>query len=464
MVIQYIGLKEINGPLIVIDKAKDVSFDEIAEIRLDDGTIRNGRVVEVSGDKVVLQVFEGTKGISLTNTRTRMMGKPMEMPLSKEILGRVFNGSGKPIDGLGEIYCEKSMDINGKPLNPVSRTYPRNYIRTGISSIDCLATLIRGQKLPIFSGSGLSHDKLAVQIVRQAEIAEEKGEEFAVVFAAMGVKNDVADYFRRSFEESGVLSRVAMFLNLSNDPIIERILTPRCALTAAEYLAYEKNMHILVILTDMTSYAEALREFSSSKGEIPGRKGYPGYLYSDFASLYERAGVIEGSTGSVTQIPILTMPNDDITHPVPDLTGYITEGQIVLDRNLDQKGVYPPISVLPSLSRLMKDGIGEGYTRADHTVVSNQLFASYARVQDARALASVIGEDELSETDKSYMRFGTMFEKYFISQGIYENRTIEQTLDLGWELLSLLPISELDRVNEELLKEKYNPENAKKFK
>ena len=344
------------------------------------------------------------------------------------------------------------------------RAYPRNYIRTGISSIDCLATLIRGQKLPIFSGSGLSHDKLAVQIVRQAEIAEEKGEEFAVVFAAMGVKNDVADYFRRSFEESGVLSRVAMFLNLSNDPIIERILTPRCALTAAEYLAYEKNMHILVILTDMTSYAEALREFSSSKGEIPGRKGYPGYLYSDFASLYERAGVIEGSTGSVTQIPILTMPNDDITHPVPDLTGYITEGQIVLDRNLDQKGVYPPISVLPSLSRLMKDGIGEGYTRADHTVVSNQLFASYARVQDARALASVIGEDELSETDKSYMRFGTMFEKYFITQGIYENRTIDQTLDLGWELLSLLPISELDRVNEELLKEKYNPENAKKFK
>ena len=464
MGLQYIGLKEINGPLVVLDKVKDVGFDEITEILLDDGTVRNGRVVEVSGERVVLQVFEGTKGLSLTNTRTKMTGHPMEMPLSKEILGRVFNGSGKPIDGLGEIYAEKSMDINGKPLNPVSRTYPRNYIRTGVSSIDCLATLIRGQKLPIFSGSGLSHDKLAVQIVRQAEIADKKGQDFAVVFAAMGVKNDVADYFRRSFEESGVLSRVAMFLNLSNDPIIERILTPRCALTAAEYLAYEKNMHILVILTDMTSYAEALREFSSSKGEIPGRKGYPGYLYSDFASLYERAGVVEGSTGSVTQIPILTMPNHDITHPVPDLTGYITEGQIVLDANLDKTGIYPPIAVLPSLSRLMKDGIGEGYTRADHTVVSNQLFASYARVQDARALASVIGEDELSDIDKSYMKFGIMFEKYFICQGFDENRSIDETLDLGWDLLSLLPVSELDRVSDELLKEKYKPENAEKFK
>lgn len=464
MGLQYVGLKEINGPLVVLDKVKDASFDEITEIHLEDGTVRNGRVVEVAGDKVVLQVFEGTKGLSLTNTRTKMTGHPMEMPLSTEILGRVFSGSGTPIDGLGDIYAEKYMDINSKPLNPVSRTYPRNYIRTGISSIDCLITLIRGQKLPIFSGSGLSHDKLAVQIVRQAEIADKKGQDFAVVFAAMGVKNDVADYFKRSFEESGVLSRVAMFLNLSNDPIIERILTPRCALTAAEYLAYEKNMHILVILTDMTSYAEALREFSSSKGEIPGRKGYPGYLYSDLASLYERAGVIEGSSGSVTQIPILTMPNDDITHPVPDLTGYITEGQIVLDRNLDQTGVYPPISVLPSLSRLMKDGIGEGYTREDHAVVSNQLFASYARVQDARALASVIGEDELSEIDKAYMNFGVMFEKFFITQGFNENRSIEQTLDLGWDLLSLLPISELDRVDEKILAVKYHPENTEKFK
>ena len=463
MGLQYVGLNEINGPLVVLDKVKDVSYDEIAQIRLDDGTTRLGRVVEISGERAVLQVFEGTKGLSLKNTNTQFMGKPMEMPLSTEILGRIFNGAGKPIDGLGDIYPEKSADVNGKPLNPVSRTYPRNYIRTGISSIDCLMTLIRGQKLPIFSGSGLSHNKLAVQIVRQAQIAEDNGQGFAVVFAAMGVKNDVADYFKKNFEETGVLQKVVMFLNLSNDPIIERILTPRCALTVAEYLAYEKNMHILVILTDMTSYAEALREFSSSKGEIPGRKGYPGYLYSDLASLYERAGVVEGSTGSVTQIPILTMPNDDITHPVPDLTGYITEGQIVLDRHLDQIGIYPSIAVLPSLSRLMKDGIGEGYTREDHSSVSNQLFASYARVQDARALASVIGEEELSSIDKSYIVFGAMFEKHFINQGFNENRTIEETLDLGWDLLSMLPIAELDRVDDEHLKAFYDPEKGKRF-
>ncbi len=463
MSLQYIGLSEINGPLVVLDNVEGVSYDEVTEIRLDDGTKRIGRVVEISGKKAVLQVFEGTNGLSLKNTKTRFMGKPMEMPLSPEILGRIFNGAGRPVDGLGEIFAEKTADINGKPLNPVSRAYPRNYIHTGISSIDALMTLIRGQKLPIFSGSGLSHNKLAVQIVRQAKIAENSGQDFAVVFAAMGVKNDVADYFRRSFEESGVLQKVVMFLNLSNDPIIERILTPRCALTAAEYLAFEKNMHILVILTDMTSYAEAVREFSSSKGEIPGRKGFPGYLYSDLASLYERAGIIKGSEGSVTQIPILTMPNDDITHPVPDLTGYITEGQIVLDRGLDQTGVYPPISVLPSLSRLMKDGIGEGYTRSDHADVSNQLFACYAKVMDARALASVIGEDELSDLDKSYMNFGKMFEKYFITQRPDENRSIDETLDLGWKLLSLLPKSALDRVNEKLLEEKYDPHAAEMF-
>lgn len=463
MSIQYVGLSEINGPLVVMDNVKNVSYDEIAQIKLDDGTSRLARVVEISEDRAVLQVFEGTKGISLKNVQTKFEGKPMEMPLSTEILGRVFNGAGKPIDGLGNIYCEKSADVNGKPLNPVSRTYPRNYIRTGVSSIDALMTLIRGQKLPIFSGSGMSHNKLAVQIVRQAQIAEDSGQGFGVVFGAMGVKNDVADYFKRSFEETGVLSKVAMFLNLSNDPIVERILTPRCALTAAEYLAFEKNMHILVILTDMTSYAEALREFSSSKGEIPGRKGYPGYLYSDLASLYERAGVAEGSSGSVTQIPILTMPNDDITHPVPDLTGYITEGQIVLDRHLDQTGVYPSISVLPSLSRLMKDGIGKGYTREDHSIISNQLFASYAKVQDARALASVIGEDELSQIDKSYMNFGVKFEKHFVSQGFNENRTIDQTLDLGWNLLCILPQSELDRVDAEYLKEHYDPQKAKQF-
>jgi len=463
MNLQYVGLSEINGPLVVLDGVEGASYDEVVEIRLADGSQRIGRVVEISGEKAILQVFEGTNGLSLKNTRTRFMGRPMEMPLSPELLGRVFNGAGRPIDGLGEIYSEKSADINGKPLNPVSRSYPRNYIHTGISSIDALMTLIRGQKLPIFSGSGLSHNKLAVQIVRQAEIAEESGQDFAVVFAAMGVKNDVADYFRRSFEESGVLQRVAMFLNLSNDPIIERILTPRCALTAAEYLAFEKNMHILVILTDMTSYAEAVREFSSSKGEIPGRKGFPGYLYSDLASLYERAGVIKGSEGSVTQIPILTMPNDDITHPVPDLTGYITEGQIVLDRGLDQSGVYPPISVLPSLSRLMKDGIGEGYTRSDHSDVSNQLFACYAKVMDARALASVIGEDELSDLDKAYIEFGKKFEKYFVTQRPDENRSIDETLDLGWKLLSLLPKSALDRVNERLLDEKYDPNAADLF-
>ena len=460
MSIQYIGLSEINGPLVALDHVKGVGYDEIANIRLSDGTERVGRIVEISGEKAILQVFEGTKGLSLTNTKTRFTGKPMELALSEEMLGRVFSGSGKPIDGLGDIYPEKFADINGKPLNPVSRTYPRNYIRTGISSIDCLMTLIRGQKLPIFSGSGLSHNKLAVQIVRQAKIADENGQDFAVVFGAMGVKNDVADYFKKSFAESGVQQKVVMFMNLSNDPIIERILTPRCALTAAEYLAFEKNMHILVILTDITSYCEALREFSSSKGEIPGRKGYPGYLYSDLASLYERAGIAEGSTGSVTQIPILTMPNDDITHPIPDLTGYITEGQIVLDRSLDQTGIYPSISILPSLSRLMKDGIGEGYTRFDHSSVANQLFAAYAKVQDARALASVIGEEELSEVDRQYMKFGVQFEKYFITQGFNEDRSIEETLDLGWALLSLLPVSELDRIDEDMLNKYYDAEKA----
>ena len=460
MSIQYIGLSEINGPLVALDHVKGVGYDEIANIRLSDGTERVGRIVEISGEKAILQVFEGTKGLSLTNTKTSFTGKPMELALSEEMMGRVFSGSGKPIDGLGDIYPEKFADINGKPLNPVSRTYPRNYIRTGISSIDCLMTLIRGQKLPIFSGSGLSHNKLAVQIVRQAKIADENGQDFAVVFGAMGVKNDVADYFKKSFAESGVQQKVVMFMNLSNDPIIERILTPRCALTAAEYLAFEKNMHILVILTDITSYGEALREFSSSKGEIPGRTGYPGYLYSDLASLYERAGIAEGSTGSVTQIPILTMPNDDITHPIPDLTGYITEGQIVLDRSLDQTGIYPSISILPSLSRLMKDGIGEGYTRFDHSSVANQLFAAYAKVQDARALASVIGEEELSEVDRQYMKFGVQFEKYFITQGFNEDRSIEETLDLGWALLSLLPVSELDRIDEDMLNKYYDAEKA----
>lgn len=457
MILDYIGVKEINGPLIVLDDIENASYEEIVDIRLDDGTMRQGRIVQIDGKRIVVQVFEGTRGISLTNTRTRLMGHPMEMPLSPEILGRVFDGSGRPIDGLGDIFPVKKANVNGTSINPVSRLYPKNYINTGISTIDTLMTLIRGQKLPIFSGSGMKHNELAVQIARQAKISDEENGNFAIVFAAMGVKNDVADYFRRSFEESGILQKVVMFLNLADDPIIERILTPRCALTVAEYLAFELGMHILVIMTDMTSYAEALREFSSSKGEIPGRKGFPGYLYSDLASLYERAGMIRGKPGSVTQLPILTMPNDDVTHPVPDLTGYITEGQIVLDRSLDASGVYPPVSVLPSLSRLMKDGIGKGFTREDHSVLANQLFAAYAKVMDARSLASVIGEEELSPEDKQYIEFGKQFEEKFVEQSPTENRTIEQSLDLGWELLTLLPKQALDRVSPEFLEKYYEP-------
>ena len=455
MIIDYVGVKEINGSLIVIDGVEGVSYEEIVDIRLENGTTRQGRVVQIEGKKIVVQVFEGTRQISLKNVQTRLTGHPMEIPLSPEIMGRVLDGAGRPIDGLGDIFPDKKADINGTPINPVSRVYPKNYINTGISSIDTLMTLIRGQKLPIFSGSGMKHNDLAVQIVRQAQISGADSSNFGVVFAAMGVQKDVAEYFRKSFEDSGVLSHVVMLLNLSNDPIIERTLTPRCGLTIAEYLAFELDMHILVIMTDMTSYAEALREFSSSKGEIPGRKGYPGYLYSDLASLYERAGMIKGHSGSVTQIPILTMPNDDITHPIPDLTGYITEGQIVLDRTLQGQGLYPPVNVLPSLSRLMKDGIGEGYTRADHSPLANQLFASYAKVIDARSLASVIGEEELSPTDKKYIEFGRMFESRFVNQGFTENRTIEQSLNLGWELLSYLPRAELDRVDDELLDKYY---------
>lgn len=453
MIIQHLKLDSINGSLVELDNVQGASFEEIVEFDLSDGTKRTGRIVKIDGDKITVQVFEGTRGISMQNTATSLTGKPMKMALSPEILGRVFDGLGRPIDGLGEVYPKEKRDVNGAPINPVSREYPRNFIQTGISSIDALATLIRGQKLPIFSGSGMKHNELAVQIVRQSTISD--SEDFAIVFAAMGVKNDVAHYFRTSFEEANVMNRVVMFLNLSNDPIIERIMTPRCALTAAEYLAFTLHKHILVILTDMTSYAEALREFSSSKGEIPGRKGFPGYLYSDLASLYERAGMIDGVNGSVTQIPILTMPNDDITHPIPDLTGYITEGQIVLDRGLDYKGIYPPVSVLPSLSRLMKDGIGEGYTRDDHSPLANQLLATYAKVQDAKALASVIGEDELSPEDKLLMQFGKEFESKFINQEFTENRTIDETLDLGWSLLSMLPRNILDRVDDSILDKHY---------
>ena len=458
MRIQYLGIKEINGPLIVIDGVKGATYDEMAEVVLDSGETRSGRIIRIDGERAVIQMFEGTNDMSLTNSVTSFTGKPMELALSPEMLGRVFNGAGKPCDGLGEIYCEKYADINGATINPVLRQYPRDFICTGVSSIDMLMTLIRGQKLPIFSGSGMPHDRLAIQIATGAGLKDGNSDDFAIVFAAMGVKNDVADYFRREFKKSGAGSNVVMFLNLANDPIIERIVTPRCALTAAEYLAYEQGKQVLVIMTDISAYAEALRELSASKGEIPARKGYPGYLYSDFASLYERAGMIKGKKGSVTLIPILTMPNDDITHPIPDLTGYITEGQIVLDRTLSQNGVYPPVSVLPSLSRLMKDGIGEGFTREDHRSLSDQLFAAYAKVADARALASVIGEDELSDTDKAYINFGREFEKQFINQPSGEGRTIEETLDLGWKLLTLLPITELTRIKKEFL-EKYLPKD-----
>ena len=451
MAIEYLGLSSINGPLIALEGVQDAFYDEIVDFVVNGKEHKMGRIVEVYKDKAIIQVFEGTENMSLNNTHTRLTGHPMEIGLSEEMLGRTFNGIGEPIDDLGPITVEEVRDVNGLPLNPVRREYPRNYIRTGISAIDGLTTLIRGQKLPIFSGNGLPHDQLAAQIVKQASLGDSTNEDFAIVFAAMGVKHDVADFFRRTFEESGVANHVAMFLNLANDPVVERLITPKVALTAAEYLAFEKNMHILVILTDMTSFAEAMREVSSSKGEIPSRKGYPGYLYSELATLYERAGIVEGVTGSVTQLPILTMPNDDITHPIPDLTGYITEGQIVLDRNLHGQAIYPPISVLPSLSRLMKDGIGKGYTREDHQDLANQLFSAYAKVGEARNLASVIGEDELSPIDKKYLEFGKAFEERYIGQGPNENRTIEETLDLGWELLRILPKEELDRVDTKIL-------------
>lgn len=457
MAIEYLGLSEIKGPLVALEGVSNAAYDEIVELTLDNDPHKKlGRIIEIYEDKAIIQVFEGSENMSLTNTHTKLTGHPLMIPLSLDILGRTFNGIGKPIDGMGPIISDIKRDVNGKPLNPVTREYPRNYIRTGISAIDGLTTLIRGQKLPIFSGNGLPHNELAAQIVKQASLGDDSDEELVVIFGAMGVKHDVADYFRKTFDESGVSDHVVMFLNLANDPVVERLITPKVALTAAEYLAFDEGKHVLVILTDMTSFAEAMREVSSSKGEIPSRKGYPGYLYSELATIYERAGIANNSKGSVTQIPILTMPNDDITHPIPDLTGYITEGQIVLDRTLHGQSIYPPINVLPSLSRLMKDGIGEGFTRDDHQSVANQLFSSYAKVGEARALASVIGEDELSDTDKKYLAFGNAFERHFVGQKDYENRDIITTLDLSWKLLHMLPKEELDRIDTKILDKYYD--------
>ncbi len=463
---EVVGVARIEGPIIIVEGAANVSYDEVVEIQDSRGQLRRGRVLEVGEGVAVVQVFAGSTGLSIDGTRVRFLGTTLHIPVAEEMLGRIFDGLGNPIDGGPQPLSDRNADVNGQPINPTARIYPRDYIQTGISTIDGVNTLLRGQKLPLFSGAGMPHDRLAAQIVRQATLGRVAGapqsesEEFAIVFAAMGVKNDVADYFRRSFTESGALTRVAMFLNLADDPPVERIVTPRAALTLAEYLAYERDMHVLVVLTDMTNYGEALRQISNVRGEVPSRKGYPGYLYSDLASLYERTGRIRTSKGSITQIPILTMPNDDITHPMPDLTGYITEGQIVLGRELNFAGIYPPVAVLPSLSRLMKDGIGKNRTRDDHPRWGAQLYAAYARTQDVRALASVIGEEELSDVDQKYLKFGRAFEREFVNQSFTENRTIERTLEIGWKLLSMLPKKELTRVNLDEIAKYYKGDDA----
>lgn len=453
--VEYKGVSSVDGPIVIVRRKEDVFYGEIASVRDRTGAIRTGRIIDLSEEYCVVQIFGSTSGISLDVAHVEFLDSPMELRVSEDLLGRIFNGLGKPIDGYPELYSSKKINVNGNPINPYARVYPKDFIQTGISAIDGMNTLIRGQKLPVFSGNGLPHNRLAAQIIRQAKIRS-ADEDFVMVFAGMGIKYDVSQFFRKTFEESGVLSKVVMFLSLADAPSIERIITPRCALTAAEYLAYEKGMHVLVVMTDMTNYCEALREISTTRGEVPGRKGYPGYLYSDLAELYERAGKIKGSTGSITQIPILTMPNDDISHPIPDLTGYITEGQIVLDRELSQKGIYPPVAGLPSLSRLMKDGIGDGMTREDHKDVSSQLFAAYSKVKNIRNLAAIIGEEEISDVDKLYLRFGERFENEFLTQGEFENRSIEDTLSIGWELLSILPKNELYRIKPEYI-EKYMP-------
>ena len=449
----YVGIDEISGPIIAISGIHDVGYNELVEVLDEAGRVRLGMTLEVSTGAAIVQVFEGTSGLKLGSTRVRFRGQPLRMPVSPELLGRVFAGLGRPADG-GPYPIGEERDVNGLPVNPTAREYPRRFIQTGISAIDGMNTLVRGQKLPIFSGSGLPHMQLVAQITRQSRLVGEE-ERFAVVFAGMGIKHDEAMFYIRNFEESGAMERAVVFLSLADAPSVERLVTPRAALTVAEYLALDLRMHVLVILTDMSNYCEALREISTEREEIPSRKGYPGYLYSDLASIYERSGMISGREGSITQVPVLTMPNDDISHPVPDLSGYITEGQIVLERDLNQRGIYPPIAGLPSLSRLMKDGIGEGMTRDDHAHLASQLFAAYAHVKDIRALASVIGEEELTPVDKDYLKFGDSFEKRFLSQGIDEDRTIDETLDLGWSVLSVLPREELHRITEEEIRKYY---------
>ena len=454
--LEYVGASRVEGPLIVVEGVRGAGFDELVEIKGGAGPARLGRVLDVSEDRAVVQVVEGTEGLSGASLRARFLGESLRLPVSERMLGRVFDGLGRPADGGPAPLSGDLRDVNGAPINPVARRYPREFIQTGISAIDGMNALVRGQKLPLFSGNGLPHDRVCAQLVRQAKLPG--GDEgFSIVFAAMGVKRDVADYFRRDFGASGALPRVAMFLSLADAPGVERLLTPRAALTLAEHLAFDLGRHVLVVLTDMTNYCEGLREMGTARGEVPGRKGYPGYLYSDLASLYERAGRVDGSPGSITQTAVLTMPSDDISHPVPDLTGYITEGQIVLDRDLFQRGVYPPIAGLPSLSRLMKDGVGKGYTREDHPALASQLFACYAYVKRVRALADIIGEEELGPGDKLYLKFGEAFEQKFLTQGEREDRPIERTLDLGWEMLSLLPRGELHRVSAALLDRHHRP-------
>lgn len=455
MLKEYQTVSSISGPLMFVEKVDQAKYGHIVDVELGDGSIRHGQVLQVENDKVLIQVFEGTDGIDVRDSTVRFLGKPLKLAVSPEILGRVFSGLGEPKDGGPSIIPQMELDINGSPINPYGRDYPNEFIQTGISTIDGLNPLVRGQKLPIFSGSGLPHDDITAQLARQATVRG-KGEEFAVVFAAMGITFEAAQFFINDLKETGAIERAVMFLNLANDPAIERIATPRFALTAAEYLAFERDMHVLVILNDMTNYCDALREISAARKEVPGRRGYPGYLYTDLATLYERAGRIKGKKGSITMVPVLTMPEDDKTHPVPDLTGYITEGQIILSRSLHRKAVSPPVDALPSLSRLKDKGIGKQKTREDHADLYNQLYAAYARGKEAQELATIMGEAALSEEDRKFMTFANEFESRYVSQDYYENRTVEQTLDLGWELLSMFENAELKRIDDKLI-EKYMP-------